>query len=739
MTDRRDFLRGAALATLSLGLAPSMRANERSYSEELPDMMVLSLVKQANALAAKWDRERSKVKTREQTLARSRYVRDKVLEMIGGLSVRNELGAVTTGTLERDGYKVENVRFQSRPDFWVTGNLYIPTTGPGPFPAIISPAGHYEDAGRAPSYQLCHMLMAKNGFIVLAYDPIGQGERRYFWNPSTGQTEVGLIGFEHCFFGQRLLLLGESFSQCRIWDGMRAIDYLLTRPEADRERIGCTGHSGGSWVTLCVALLDGRVKCAVCNEPGTLYHFWPLDTQPNADFRVLDAEYHILPAAWNGVDYCDIYQAIAPRPLMLTIEDFRQDVVAGDSRFLTARRHIEACYARLGVPGRFTTVESGDRHFLTHKLRLATLDWFSRWFCGKPGPLAEPEREPEPVKNLHCTPSGSLRYASLGETIHSLIVKKQEHLPPERKVPRSASELESFRRQLLDSVRQLLRYEKPEQPLGVRHMRTTPRRGYLIENIEFLSEPGVYVPAWVMIPDNGKPPFAPLIYINDIGKQQYAIGGEFGLLEKMVRNGQFIIAADLRGIGDTHPQRKERYPTNPFRNLYSVETGMAYLAWSMNKCLLGMRVLDLIRTVDYALSRPDVDRSGVSVVGTGMGATWTLFAAALDTRIQSAVCEGGLLSYRAIASADRFSQVASLFLLDVLHHFDLPHVAAAVAARRLVLISPVDHVKRPVELSLAERAYEFTRQTYQALGADERLVILKRSGDPADQYLSALA
>jgi len=732
-TNRRNFLYGTALAALGSSVPPAMRGYEPSYSEELPDMMILSLVKEANALAAKWDVERSKTKTREQTLARCRYVRDKVLEMVGGLPLRNDLGGVTTGGFERDGYRVENVRFQSRPNVWVTGNLYVPTTGPGPFPAVISPSGHYEDANRVPSYQLCHMLMAKNGFVVLAYDPIGQGERRYYWNPSTGQTEVGVTSFEHCVFGQRLLLLGESWSMYRIWDGMRAIDYLLTRPEVDRERVGCTGHSGGGWATLCITLLDDRVKCCVSNEPGFLYHLWPLSEQPGAEFRVSDPDHHLLPAAWNGIDYCDVFQAIAPRPFMLTTEDVT------DPQFALARKHLEAGYARAGVPERLAIVEAGDRHWLTHKLRLATVGWFSQWFCGKPGPTVEPAREPEPVKNLYVTPTGSTRYSEVGDSIHTFIVKKQANLPPERKAPPSAAELDRFRGQLLESARRLLRYEKSERPLGIRHIRDTPRRGYRIEHIEFLSEPGIYVPAWAMIPDNLKPPFAPLIYVDDFGKQQFAIGGEFGLLEKMVRQGRFIVAADLRGIGDTHPQRRERYEGNPFRNLFSAETGMAYLAWSIKKDLLGGRVLDLVRTVDYTLGRPDVDRSGVSVIASGMAAVWTLFAAALDTRIQSAVCQGGLLSYRTIAAADRFMHNASLFLPGVLHHFDLPHLAAAVAPRRLVLLSPVDHVKRPVEPSAAEQAYTFTRQTYQAAGAAERFVISRRSGDLAGQYLSALS
>ena len=742
-SDRRKFLRDAGFSALGLSLAPGWgrAAGERSYADELPDMLILFLAKQANALAAKWDVERSKVRTPEQTLARGRFVRKSVLEMLGGFPEKNALAGVTTSTFERDGYRVENVRFQSRPDFWVTGNLYLPTSGAGPFPAVISPSGHYDEAGRVPSYQLSHMLMVKNGFAVLAYDPIGQGERRYFWDPSKGET---LNVNEHSAPGQRLVLLGESFAQYRIWDGMRAIDYLLTRPEVDGSRIGCTGHSGGGWATLFITLLDDRVKCAACNEPGP-QHWWPLETQPDVPFRVVDSEQYLFPAAARGIDRCDVYQAIAPRPMQLATEYF----VAAPGvreRFRRnrlsplARAHIEACYKRLGVAEKFRAIEARDEHFLTHKLRLATLDWFSRWFYGKPGPAAEPVREPEPTKNLYCTPTGSLVYPPLGESIHTLILKKQEHLPPERKAPASAADLDNFRRQMMNSLRGFLHHDKAEQPLAVRHVGTTPRRGYLIEQVEFLSEPGIYIPTWVMIPENRRPPFAPLIYVNDVGMQHRPIGMEFGLLEKMVLKGHLVIAADLRGIGDTDPEREARREGTPSRGLFSTETGMAYLAWLMDKSLLGMRVLDLTRTVDYALSRQDVDGTGVAVVGSGMGATWTLFAAALDSRIRSAVCDGGLLSYRTITGADHHAHDASIFIPGVLKEFDLSHVAALVAPRRLVFISPVNHLKRAVPLSLARQAYEFTRRTFEGAGVPELFGFLGRDSgmNLADLYLAAL-
>src|SRR5699024_3217059 len=146
---------------------------------------------------------------------------------------------------------------------------------------VISPCGHYALARMEPEYQSAYLNMVKSGFAVLAYDPIGQGERRQYWNPETNQTDAGGATNEHSMVGQILLLMGEDLTHYRIWDGMRAIDYLLTRPEVDPKRIACAGHSGGGTLTLFISALDERIQCAIVNEGGT-GHRWPLEVRPES-------------------------------------------------------------------------------------------------------------------------------------------------------------------------------------------------------------------------------------------------------------------------------------------------------------------------------------------------------------------------------------------------------------------------------------------------------------------------
>ncbi|HET9320985.1 MAG TPA: alpha/beta hydrolase family protein, partial [Bryobacteraceae bacterium] len=313
-------------------------------------------------------------------------------------------------------------------------------------------------------------------------------------------------------------------------------------------------------------------------------------------------------------------------------------------------------------------------------------------------------------------------------TIYSLILKKQADRPPA--APSTAV--------LQQSVKTLLRYRRSDAPLAPRAIATTPRRHYRIEKLEFLSEPGIYLPAWVFVPEKRAEDRSALLYINERGKEADAL--EFELLEELAQKGNLVVAVDVRGIGETKPPHPDDAGCGLFGHVDDAETTMQYIAWEMNESLMGMRVQDVVRSVDYAVSRSDVDRAGVRVIGRGMGALWVLFAAALDPRISRTVCEGCLLSYRTLASADRYLHGASIFIPDVLKHFDLPQVAAAVAGRRLAILDPMDAMKSAVDLETARQAYEPAVQAYARAGAPGAFAVARRRNDItlAEDYLRLL-
>lgn len=746
--NRRRFLldSGAALFLPAALPAAGVKAgghssarSQQSYAVEMPDMLESYLARKLTRFAEKWDRRRDLLRTAGDVVARNVYVREKLLLMLGSFPERNPLRATTVKVAQKDGYKVENLMFCSRPDFWVTGNLYVPTSGSGPFPAIISPCGHYPLARMIPAYQSAYISLVKSGFVVLAYDPIGQGERREYWNPGTNMTEVGGPVFEHSMPGQELVLLGQTLTGYFVWDAMRAIDFLLTRPEVDPQKIGCAGHSGGGTMTKFVSVADPRVQCAAILEGGTA----------NTSTRSIgfgDIEQNLFPAAIYGIDNVDLHAAVAPRPLLAAIEHYSEG-------FDHAADAIRARYKQLGAESHFAIVAADDPHSWSPKLRFATTDWFCRWFYGRPGPSATEAFEVSRPEDLYCTPDGSLRYSQKGKTIFSIIAGTGAALPRQQEVPKSKAGLAAYQSHIRERTRALLRLESAtktasNQPLDVRSVVVTPREGYHIEKIEIISEPGIYVPIWVFVPENRSGIMPTVLYLNDDGMQfdgmefqgPEASGLQHGVLDEMVRRGYLVIAADVRGIGQTRDSRMTSLSCAEFGQLFDRETSMAYAAWWMNESLLGMRVWDVMRCVDYAMQRQGVDHQHLHMIGKGRAGLWCLYAAAFDNRIKSLMCVDSLLSYRSLTQVDQYLYGADIFVPEILRHLDLPQVAATISPRPLTLIEPRNPMKERVSVPAAEGEYQSTGDVYKLSGASSKFRIdcSRTAANPGDRYIRLL-
>jgi dienelactone hydrolase len=230
---------------------PAPQAMLSSYLQGIAQRQLADRKRDVDAITSKEGYEQRKARLRAAAV-----------RMIGGLSdERTPLNLRTTGTLERGDYRVDKIVYESRPQFYVTANLYVPR-GLGPFPAVLQPVGHSTTAKNRAFYQKIALALVKEGFVVLTYDPIGQGERRIFWDKDLGDSKAGGTTAEHSMIGWQSMLGGESTARFRIWDGLRSVDVLASHPEVDRQRIGVTGCSGGGTLTTYIAALDDRIKAA---------------------------------------------------------------------------------------------------------------------------------------------------------------------------------------------------------------------------------------------------------------------------------------------------------------------------------------------------------------------------------------------------------------------------------------------------------------------------------------------
>jgi dipeptidyl aminopeptidase/acylaminoacyl peptidase len=215
----------------------------------------------------KGDQDRDAIRTVQELRKRQAWIRRQFIASIGGLPESHcPLKSQVTGVHQDQGFSIQKVIFQSRLRHYVTANLYLPDGLAKPTGAVQFLCGHAAEGKAYPNYQTVCRALASAGLIVLAQDPIGQGERWSYYDPALKATTVPILTIEHDYVGAQCLALGDSLARYFLHDAMRGIDYLLTRPEVDPQRIGVTGNSGGGTQTAMMMLADPRISAAA---PGT--------------------------------------------------------------------------------------------------------------------------------------------------------------------------------------------------------------------------------------------------------------------------------------------------------------------------------------------------------------------------------------------------------------------------------------------------------------------------------------
>src|SRR2546421_2972559 len=357
--------------------------------------------------------------TIEDVSRRKAYVREQILKDLGGFPDRTPLNARVVGVLERPEYRIEKVIFESQPHFYVTANLYLPKTGHPPYPAILYPLGHERGGKTNPTWQQMLGSLATKGFVALAWDPVGQGERLQIFDEDLRESKVGNSTTEHTVVGTQCMLVGDHLARYPIWDGMRALDYLLSRKEVDPARIGLTGNSGGGTHTAYIAALDDRIQVAAPSCYITSWHLM-LDT-----IGPQDAEQTFPLWLQEGFDYPDYLYAFAPKPYLLlsAIRDFFP-IAGARETFAEA----EKVYSAIGAKEKIGMFEADDGHGYNKGRRLAAYDWFARWLKVTEDKTPEPEIEMSTPEELRATPTGQVATSLGGESVFTLNQKRLEKL-----------------------------------------------------------------------------------------------------------------------------------------------------------------------------------------------------------------------------------------------------------------------------------------------------------------------
>jgi hypothetical protein len=433
--------------------------------------------------------------------SRSESVRETILEVLGPLPERTPLDARVTGTLRRDGYAVEKVVFQSRPGLHVTGALFLPEAPQGRAPAILYLSGHTPLAFRSAGYQHLILNLVRKGFVVLAIDPVGQGERLESIDPATGVSALSTTSptIEHAYAGAQLFLTGGSMARVMTWDGIRAIDYLLTRPEVDSDRIGVTGRSGGGTQAAYLAAVDPRVRAAAIENYITSFRRLWETRGPQ------DPEQHFVHGIARGLDHADLLVARAPRPTLLvaTTRDIFS-IQGARETYAEAKRGFEA----LGAPQSLRMVEDDAAHESTRANREALYAFFQAEL-GLPGDPRDEEVEAIPPGELHATRTGQVA-TSLDARTSSDYDRADAALLRSARATRTSAEA-------VAEAKRLSGYRDPGEPGEAVFMGRHRRQGFVVEQYILPGEGDYPVPFLLLLPEGGAP-HRTVLYLDPRGK-----------------------------------------------------------------------------------------------------------------------------------------------------------------------------------------------------------------------------
>ena len=664
-TTRRGMLRASGTSLLGLALAEwimtdELRAMARSSEDGLtplnrfPRMMQNYLVGRVRQVEALANEKRASLKTKADAEKYVQSVRERIRTCFGPEPKRTPLKPRITGVVERDTYKIENVIFESRPGMLVTANLYVPKGREFPLPGVVGTCGHSSNGKAYEGYQGFAQSLARQGYVVLIYDPIGQGERLQYVQEDL-KSRIGVGVREHLYAGNQQMLVGEFFGSWRAWDGVRALDYLLTRSEVDKKHVGVTGNSGGGTMTTWLCGVEQRwtmaaPSCFVTTFRRNVENELPADTEQCPP-----------KALALGLDHSDFLAALAPAPVIILGKEKDYFDARGVDEAFDRLKHL---YKLLGAEGDISKFIGPTYHGYSQENREAMYGWFNRVTEVSEG-QAEPALEIEKDETLWCTPKGQV--AEMGSrTVFSFTKEKAERLRKERTKPTGEG--------VAKTVAEMLKLPEQIEVPDYRILRRVGGRKYPMPeaaNYAVETEPGIHALVTLLCKERhySRPPREgkrAVLYVShhsaDAELRDEPLVKE--LLE--AESGVPFFACDVRGIGESQP---DTCGTNQFLKSYGSDFFGAAHSLMLDDALPAQRTRDVLGVLEWLASNGYEE---VHLAAKGWGTIPATFAAVVSARVKQVTLKNALVSYSVVAESEDYTWPLSSFVWDVLATVDLP-------------------------------------------------------------------
>lgn len=675
-------------------------------------MVMHNLNRQAYDYLDQRDAEIAALRTKSDWKARQEMARKAMLADIGEFPKKTPLNARVTGTIKGDGFSVEKIVFESMPGNYVTSCLFIPDGIKGKRPAILFASGHSGPAYRMPIYQHIILNLVKKGFVVFAFDPIGQGERRQYFGSNVTDLVARWPTEEHTYAGLQCLLTGETLSKYFIWDGIRALDYLVSRPEVDAKRIGMTGRSGGGTQTGYISAFDDRILAAAPDNYFTSHRRLFESRGPQ------DAEqdfYHWL-ADKTAIE--DLLVLRIPRPTLL-LTTTRDIFSIQGARELYPE--ISRGYNAFGAGDAFQVSEDNAAHSSTKKNREVMYRFFQK-YLSLPGSSEDLDVKIFKGDELNVTPSGQIVGSFDGETVFSLNAAHANTL--NKKLEASRNKGQDHVKDVLRESQELSGYQAPAGPAKSVFRGNWQRDGYTVGMYAVKGEGDYSIPLLLALPDAGST-HTPLLYIRPDSKEVDMAPG--GTIEKLVKQGYTVVAPDLSGVGELKPEL--RFPA---------EAGLA--AMLVGRSMVGIQAGDIARIINFLKELPGIKADHVQAVAFAEECPSLLHAAAYQPAITNVMLVNAPVSYYNITQTHIYKTDPAFNwgVAGALTAYDLPDLAACIAPRKLTFAGLQNGEKKDAPSDLVDEQMKFAKSIYAKAAPGKLTITALPDRDMAESIASWL-
>lgn len=691
LLSRRHLLAAAASVPLFRVLQSNLFASDGDSlapRNRFPRMVHEYFVRHVRRLEQKAVRRIEQLQNKEDVEKYLSEIRQKIDQCFGPWPEKSPLNPRTTGIVERDTYRIEKIIFESRPNFLVTANLYLPKGRSFPAPGVVGTCGHSANGKAAEPYQSFAQGLARKGFVVLIYDPIGQGERLQYVDERL-QPRIGTGTREHLHAGNQQFLVGEFFGTWRAWDGIRALDYLLSREEVDASHIGVTGNSGGGTMTTWLCGVEQRwtmaaPSCFITTFRRNLENELPADTEqcPPGSLSL-------------GLDHADFLAALAPKPVIILAKERDYFDARGTERAYQRLKHL---YGLMDVEESVRLFIGPGYHGYSQENREAMYAWFNRHAENESTPQ-ESDLAIEPDETLWCTPNGQVAELD-SRTVHSFTRDLAMALKEKRE---SGLGKLALKRHLVRVLRLRPSMRRSEaatsvpyrilRPIGSRQYPKPHAGVYAVE-----SEPGIFSVVYRLSdePIMSRPPASParaILYVAHHSSD--AELREEPVIRELLREDPdcAFYACDVRGIGESRP---DTCGEDSFLKPYGCDYFYAIHSIMLSRPYVGQKTFDVLQVIKWL---NQAGHAEIHLVGNQWGAIPATFAALLSDQVSRVTLKNALESFQVVAESEDYSWPLSSFVPGMLKDFDLPDCYRVLDEKQLRQITPYGAGAEPAPVS----------------------------------------